>query len=203
MSSSKRSWTRAIALGGLATAVWIALAPPIHGQSATAPQYDPNGLLRAPVGFETWVFVGSNLGMAYKADIPLTTALEAARAEHRQFHNVYIKPEAYAQFAATGEFPDLTVLVMEVFAAADKEPKGVLASGVFNGERVGLEVAVKNAHRPDGQATPWAYYIVDPKDPNAVTAAEPDANCESCHKAHASKDNVWVQFYPTLRKLNK
>jgi hypothetical protein len=96
---------------------------------------------------------------------------------------------------------------MEVFAAADKEPKGVLASGVFNGERVGLEVAVKNSHRPDGKPTPWAYYdLTDPADPSKVLAsakAHPDEDCETCHRQHASKDNVWVQFYPILRKVLK
>jgi hypothetical protein len=51
---------------------------------------------------------------------------------------------------------------MQVFEAAEKEPRSVPASGVFNGRRVGLrvglEVAVTNTSRPDGNATPWAYY---------------------------------------------
>jgi hypothetical protein len=96
---------------------------------------------------------------------------------------------------------------MEVFSAADKEPKGVLATGVFNGDRAGLEVAVKNTRRPDGRSTPWAYYdLTDASDPSRIkpsAAAFPDQVCESCHRAHASKDNVWVQFYPTLRKVAK
>ena len=32
-----------------------------------------------------------------------------------------------------------------------------------------------------------------------VAKARPDADCFQCHLKHASKDNVWVQFYPTLR----
>jgi hypothetical protein len=191
------------AIGGL---IWIASAPPVKGQAGTAPQYTPDGQLLAPVRFESWVFVGSNLGLAYKPDAPATTAAEAARAEKQQFHNIYIKPEAYARFVATREFPDLTVLVMQKFVAADREPKGVLATGFFNGERAGLEVAVKNANRPDKQTTPWAYYdLTDPADPSKVRAsarAFPDAACESCHRAHASTDNVWVQFYPTLRNAS-
>jgi len=31
--------------------------------------------------------------------------------------------------------------------------------------------------------------------------ALPDQACESCHAHNAGMDNVWVQFYPTLRKL--
>jgi hypothetical protein len=37
--------------------------------------------------------------------------------------------------------------------------------------------------------------------PRRWPAAAADADCESCHRAHAGLDNVWVQVYPTLRKL--
>jgi hypothetical protein len=97
----------------------------------------------------------------------------------------------------------MTVLVMQVFEAADKEPKGVLASGVFNGRRVGLEVAVKNTLRAGGSTMPWAYYnFTDPSDRSKLLAsatAFPDPACANCHQRHASIDNVWVQFYPLLR----
>jgi hypothetical protein len=96
---------------------------------------------------------------------------------------------------------------MEIFVAADKEPKGILDSGVFNGARAGLEVAVKNSQRPDGSNTPWAYYsFTDGPDGSQVKPSAqpfPDAACQNCHKQHASMDNVWVQFYPTLRKLTE
>ena len=169
------------------------------------PRYNVAHELLPPADFETWVFVGSNLGMAYRQSLSAMTATEAARADEQRFHNIYINPEAYAHFLEKRGFPDPTILVMENFAAADKEPKGVLASGVFNGKRVGVEVAVKNSSRPDGSKTPWAYYVfTDPEDPSRVlpsAQAFPDNICESCHKQHASTDNVWVQFYPTLRKL--
>jgi hypothetical protein len=196
------------ALAGLAVAAY---APRADGQSGARPQYTADGLLQLPVGFESWVFVGSNLGMMYRNDLPMIDAREAARAATTQFfHNVYINPEAYAHFAATKEFPDPTILVMEVFAAADKQQQPVLSTGVFNGERRGIEVAVKDSRRPTTQPAPtpdsWAYYIfMNPFDPQAVlqNAVAPDADgtCQACHKRHASKDNVWVQFYPTLRKL--
>jgi hypothetical protein len=205
-----RNWFRAAAFIGLAAFAAIALTPSVRsqGQSGTAPQYAANGDLQTPSGYETWVFVGSNLGLDYKHDLPVTTALENSHADQQVFHNIYINPEAYAHFLATKEFPELTVLVMEIFVAADKEPKNVLASGVYNGERIGLQVAVKNSQRPGPHDKPWAYYIpLDLHDPqhvqHASSRAFPDDKCESCHKAHASMDNVWVQFYPTLRKLTQ
>jgi hypothetical protein len=194
-------------LAGLVSAAWVAFAVPVEGQPSARPQYTPEGQLSLPVGFETWVFVGSNLGLAYKRELPVTTATEAARGERQLFHNIYINPESYAHFAATKQFPDPTVLVMEVFAASDKEPMGVLAAGVYNGDRVGLEVAVKDTRRPVPLPSPWAYYtFMDPNGPPIMrdpTPPEDDGFCQACHKLHASLDNVWVQFYPTLRKLTQ
>jgi Cytochrome P460 len=180
-----------------------ALPPKAQAQLADEPRYTPSGELVLPSGFETWVFVGSNLGLSYAPDAAAAASAPPPRAARQQFHNVSINKAAYDYFLANGQFPDRTVLVMQVFEAADKEPKGVLASGMFNGRRVGLEVAVKNASRPDGKTTPWAYYnFTDPSDRSKAlpsAPAFPDQACANCHQLHASIDNVWVQFYPALR----
>lgn len=182
----------------------LAASPPqAQVQLADEPRYSQGGDLLLPNGFETWVFVGSNLGLSYTPDAAAAASAPPPRAPRQQFHNVSINKAAYDYFLANDRFPDRTVLVMQVFEAADKEPKGVLASGVFNGRRVGLEVAVKNASRPDGKTTPWAYYnFTDPSDRSKVlgsAAAFPDEACANCHQRHASIDNVWIQFYPALR----
>ena len=191
-----------------ATALCFALAASglsAQSQSSDEPRYTPGGDLLLPNGFDTWVFVGSNLGLSYTPDAAAAASAPPPRAaRQQQFHNVSINKAAYDYFSANGRFPEGTVLVMQVFEAADKEPRDVLASGVFNGRRVGLEVAVKNTSRPDGKATPWAYYnFTDPSDRSKVLAsatAFPDENCANCHQLHASIDNVWVQFYPALRE---
>lgn len=211
MTTHRKRWLHASLLAALAGLAVAAYAPPTEGQSGARPQYTADGSLQLPVGFENWVFVGSNLGMAYRRELPVTDAREAARAEAQFFHNVYINPEAYAHFAATKQFPDPTILVMEVFTAADKQQQPVLSTGFFNGERVGIEVAVKDTRRPPVQPTPpppavWQYYVfLDPTDPKSTlqTTVKPESSgfCQACHQVHASKDNVWVQFYPTLRKL--
>jgi hypothetical protein len=206
MAVSNKIRFRIAALAAIATLGAIAFAPSVRSQSSTVPQYTSGGELVTPSGFETWVFVGSNLGLAYKHELPVTTAKETAQADAQVFHNIYINPAAYAYFKEKHEFPELTMLVMEVFTAAEKEPKGVLSTGVYNGERIGLQVAVKDSKHPSKPDRPWAYYI--PQDwqepPHTLfpsSKAFDDSACESCHHMHASKDNVWVQFYPTLRKL--
>jgi hypothetical protein len=202
-----RLWIGAAALATFAALASMTLTSEVSGQTySTAPQYTADGQLKVPVGFETWVFVGSNLALGYKDEMKETTKLESLRASQQQFHNIYINPEAYAYFVANKEFPDKTVLVMDVFTAPDRDPKNILTAGFYNGKQIGLQVAVKNLNRPDGKTTPWAYYtLMNPFSPSPVMAssapAHEDSECYDCHKAHASKDNVWVQFYPTLRKL--
>src|SRR6516162_10940645 len=190
-----------------ATALCFALAASglsAQSQSSDEPRYTPGGDLLLPNGFDTWVFVGSNLGLSYTPDAAAAASAPPPRAaRQQQFHNVSINKAAYDYFSANGRFPEGTVLVMQVFEAADKEPRDVLASGVFNGRRVGLEVAVKNTSRPDGKTTPWADYNgAVPSDGSkglASATAFPDDVCANCHPIHASIDNVWVQFYPALR----
>jgi hypothetical protein len=169
-----------------------------------APAYEAGGDLRPPAGYETWVFVGSNLGLDYKDDLPAITAREAARGDVQMFHNVFIDPAAYAAFAKTGDFPDPTILIMEVYLAEAKDPGGVLEQGLFNGGRVAVEAAVKDSKRPTrpGSKEVWAYYDF-PLDGSGLPTPAPakaDAACFACHEAHASHDNVWTQFYPVLRR---
>jgi hypothetical protein len=172
-----------------------------NGRATAAPEYDKEGRLKLPRDFQSWVFVGANLGLQYRKDLPETTQREQARRQDPgvgDFHNVYINPGAYEAYRKTGKFPDRTVLVMDVFEAKDKEPKDILIGGNYPGSRRALEVAVKNSKRPDGCKTDWAYYAFDVVKPDPAKAF-PDANCYQCHRQHASVDNVWVQFYPTLR----
>jgi hypothetical protein len=168
------------------------------------PTYDADNKLRLPEGYEKWVFVGSNLGLAYKRRAPAMTALEAERANPQLFHNIYIDPAAYAAFLDTGRFPDPTVLVMENYTAEAKDTGGVITAGFFNGRRVMLEAAVKDSRRPTRPDSHeiWAYYtfgVAPSGRPDATAKAAADSECFACHKVHAGPDNVWVQFYPPLR----
>jgi len=169
---------------------------------STDPQYDEKGNLKRPTDFRTWVFVGANIGLQYHKDLPATTPRkqdqEAKKASPGEFHNVYIRPESYEHFVKTGKFPDLTVLVMDVYEAKERDAKGIVSKGLFPGAQRRFEVAVKNGKRPDGSKTDWAYFAFDKPD-KTTAAAFRDGACYDCHLKHADVDNVWVQFYPALR----
>jgi hypothetical protein len=172
-------------LGLVVTALLAGLAIPLASQEKpTGPRYDAEGNLLLPDGFETWVFVGSSLGLTYSDNPP----------SHDMFHSVYIDPTAYRRYVETGTFPDPTMLAMTLYEAEKKTDFG---SGLFSGERHGLEVAVK-----DGE---WAYYDFGGMGgkPNDKARAFPRARCSDCHREHAKDDNVFVQYYPVLRRLSR
>src|SRR5262245_52124694 len=198
-----RTWTSLLLLLAVAGAACLTAdtRPPAAAPARSAgPEYAAKGALKRPADFRTWVFVGANLGLSYHKD----AAKEPREADRPKgtapgnFHNVYIRPESYAEYLKTGQFPDQTVLVMDVYEAKERDAKGIVSKGLFPGAHRQFEVAVKNSNRPDGSKTNWAYYAFDP--PTRETAkAFPDAACYDCHLKHADVDNVWVQFYPVLR----
>ena len=169
------------------------------------PQYDAKGDLKRPTEFHTWVFVGANIGLKYARTVDKIMPREENRPKDYpvgDFHNVYINPEAYDEYVKTGKFPEKTVLVLDVYKARPGEPKNVVAEGLFPAEQTGIVVAVKNSARPDGSTSDWAYYEFPVDTPMPPPArAFPDKACYDCHLEHASDDNVWVQFYPVLRRV--
>lgn len=176
--------------------------------AGSQPSYQQDGRLILPDGYEAWVFVGSNFGLAYNPDTPAMTALEIQRAEQRLFHNIYIEPSAFAQFIKTGEFPDPTMFVMESYTAGSKAAGGILNDGFFNEDRSRVEAAVKDSRRPGRSEADkiWAYYsfaVDSGGQPASAARAFPDQSCHACHEMHAGHDNVWVQFYPKLRSRLK
>ena len=203
-----KTWTWTLVSCAVAIAVASVVAS-LHrtalADSSSDPQYTSQGNLVRPKDFQGWIFVGSNLGLGYAQGVAANTVRELARPSLGEYHNIYLAPEAYAEYAKTKTFPDKTVLVMDVYRAQTKEPQGIVDQGSFNGLSLGTEVAVKNKNRPDGSKTDWAYYDFTDRSGGGSfptdAAAQPDGECYACHKAHASDDNVWVQFYPVLRRI--
>lgn len=157
-------------------------APPAAASNVPAPAYDGTGALLRPSGYRKWVFAGASLGLSY-----------GERGGDDQFHHVYLRPESYDAFRRTGRFPEKTVLVLELYEAAQKVAPS--RHGRFEGKRMSLEVAVKDRERfPEG----WAYFSFGDGSRRTATAF-PRTDCFNCHRQNAKTDNVFVQFYPVLR----
>jgi hypothetical protein len=80
------------------------LVPAARLQNADDPQYTAGGDLLLPNGFQTWVFVGSNLGLSYTPDAAAAVSAPSPRAPRQQFHNVSINRAAYDYFLANAGF---------------------------------------------------------------------------------------------------
>jgi hypothetical protein len=149
-------------------------------QAADVPQFD------YPSDYRNWVFLTSGLDMNYS---------EGMGADHHMFDNVFVNPEAYKAFQATGRWPDKTVLVKEMRGGQTKG--SINRNGMF--QQVGvmeLEVHAKDEKRFPGQ---WAFFAFGDTKPAA--AIPQGAQCYACHGSHGAVDNTFVQFYPTLKPI--
>jgi hypothetical protein len=158
-------------------------APPARAAAEPAPAYAANGDL-LPVGnYREWIYLTSGVDMSYSPK----------PADMTMFDNVFVNPEAYRSFLATGTWPDKTVLVLEVREAKSKG--SINQHGHFQGTQLmGFEVHVKDERRLPGE---WAFFDFDSPDKNGTLIPQ-SAPCYSCHAAHAAVDTTFVQFYPTL-----
>jgi len=121
---------------------------------------------------------------------------DPSMAGHSMFDNVFVNPEAYKVFVATGTWPDKTMLVLEVRMAASK--------GSINkaGHYQTTDVMARSVHVKDARFPgKWAFFPLEEGKPTSQIPKE--AVCYSCHEQHAAVDTTFVQFYPTLLEIAK
>ena len=157
--------------------------PTTHAAASGAPAYAKNGDLLPLANYREWIYLSSGMNMSYSPKAADTAA----------FDNVFVNPEAYRNFMATGTWPDKTVMVVEVREA---ESKGSInQNGHFQGAAlIGFEAHVKDEARFPGG---WAFFDFHSPTTNGNLIPR-DASCYSCHADHAAVDTTFVQFYPTL-----
>jgi hypothetical protein len=159
----------------------VSTTPRAQPAGATAATYT-DGRLDFPKAYRKWVYLSSGLDMSYLPD---------ALRSMSTFGNVFVNPEAYDAFIATGTWPDKTVLVLEVRQA--EQNASINRAGRSQGEMVRTEVHLKDAARFQGG---WAFFAFADETPAAMIPRT--ANCYSCHQENGAVDTTFVQFYPTL-----
>lgn len=145
--------------------------------------YTNAGRLIFPRQYRSWVYLTSGFDMSYSP---------AANAGHHLFDNLFVNPEAYQGFLATGTWPDNTVLVLELRSTGTGD--SITRRGDYQGPNVvGVEVHVKDRARFAGG---WGFFSFDAKAPAKVLPQS--ATCYACHAMHGAVDSTFVQYYPTL-----
>jgi hypothetical protein len=157
------------------------------------PVFEDQDTLLRPQNYREWIFVGSSLGLSYAPNPPVNQSSGA-----QLYHNVYINPPAYREFARTGKFPDGTMMVLELATQEQKTEPGL--QGSYEKEIIGIEASVKDSSRFKEQ---WAYFtfIGADRKPLQKAKAFPKTACWSCHDVNAQTDHVFTQFYPVLREV--
>ena len=119
-------------------------------------------------------------------------------AGHSMFDNVFVNPEAYKAFVATGTWPDKTMLVLEGRMAATKG--SINKSGKYQtSDIMARSIHIKDESRFPGK---WAFFGYD-DDLKPAQQIPTKASCYSCHEQHGAVDTTFVQFYPTLLAIAK
>ena len=149
-------------------------------KSENQPTYTKDGKLVLPQNYREWFFLTSGLGMNYSTGV----------SAHPMFTNVFVPPEAYREFKATGKWPDKTQWVLEMVQPATHG--SINKGGHYQNTLMGWDIEVKDSSRPQQ----WTYYNIGAKE----TSADPIAStaCLKCHTANGAVENTFVQFYPTL-----
>jgi len=161
-----------------------------NASSSPAPYtltYSKDGDLIPPLQYREWIYLTTGLDMSYTAK----------PSDMSMFDNVFVNPEAYRSFLATGTWPDKTVMVLETRGASSKS--SINKAGHFqSGGVMGLELHVKDESRFPGK---WAFFDVASE--TKATLIPQKASCYTCHMDHAAVDTTFVQFYPTLLPIAK
>ncbi len=169
-------------------AIRLALRPvqPVRAASPNAPAFAKNGDMLPPANYREWIYLTSGLDMSY-------TAKAMDMGGMSMFDNVFVNPEAYRSFLATGTWPDKTVMILEGREAHSKG--SINQHGHFQAAGVAdLEVHIKDEARFPGK---WAFFSFDAPNKNGTLIPQ-NAPCYKCHAEHAAVDTTFVQFYPTL-----
>jgi Cytochrome P460 len=151
-------------------------------------EYTVDAQLKFPEHYREWIYLTSGFDMSYSP--------EAMQMGHHMFDNVFVNPEAFKVFVATGTWPDKTILVIEGRRA---EGKGSInQNGNYQGATMAFEAHVKDEARFPGK---WAFFAFG--DAKTAKMIPTTADCYSCHANHAAVDTTFVQFYPTLLPIAK
>ncbi len=170
------------------------------------PEWNEKGELIRPKGFRhTWVYLGA----------PFTPhSLNDGAAGFPEFHNVYVQPDAFHAYRATGKWPEGTMMLKELQLVDDPEgdeddgsryePSG---RGFFPGPVNGIDVAVKDSKR-FADTKNWGYFNFGHHAPpyKKTAAAAPKEECAQCHidseGDEGTEDMVFINMYrPILTPL--
>lgn len=175
----------------------LGLAAAALGQEASQPaakslqvaQFASDGKLQKPADLESWVFLGTSLGMGYNPG-----SFNAAHPG--QFQVVLMEPNAYRHFVQHKSYAPGSMFLLS-FYDSDQQQRSINQNGFTQADLTNYEIHLLDPVKGDKG---HAFYVFDANDKQG-TALPPGNACVRCHVDHGAFDGTFAQFYPTLRPL--
>jgi hypothetical protein len=156
--------------------------------ASPGPQFTADNQLIRPDDYREWVFLSAGLGMSYGPAAP--------NSGSPAFDNVFVHPDAYRAFLATGKWPDGTIFALEIRKSASEG--SINRGGHFQTDLVAVEFEARDEARFPQK---WAFFGFRAENgslPKTAKAQPANSTCNACHSANGAVDNTFVQFYPSL-----
>ena len=172
----------------LLTALLLAVAVAADdARKVDVAEFDDDGNLVVPADIDTWVFLGSSLGMGYSQETfdPDSPGM---------FQIVRMEPTAYEAFVETGEFVDGTMIALHFYGSQNHI--SINRSGFVMGGLRTAEIHYKDSRYPEG----FNFFVFGPDAAIATEVALPN-ECVECHQRDGAYDGVFVQFYPDMQQF--
>jgi hypothetical protein len=176
-----------------ATGVILGLAVAALGQTAPAAKglevakLTATGNLLKPADLDSWVFLGTSLGMGYNPG-------SFNAAQPGQFQVVLMEPNAYRHFVQHRSYAPGTMFLLS-FYDSDKQQRSINRSGFTQADLTNFEIHLVDPAQGKAGRT---FYMFGANDTEGH-AMPPGNGCVTCHNKHGAFDGTFAQFYPTLR----
>lgn len=152
-------------------------------------QLTSKGKLQKPADLDSWVFLGTSLGMGYNPG--------SFNADHPgQFQVVLMEPNAYRYFVKNGSYAPGSMFLLS-FYNSDQQKRSINQNGFTQADLTNYEIHLIDPSRgADGRV----FFVFGAKDTEGDPLAAGN-NCVSCHTKHGAFQGTFAQFYPTLRPM--
>ena len=155
-------------------------------------QFTADGKLQKPADLDSWVFLGTSLGMGYNPG-----SFNAAHPG--QFQVVLMEPNAYRHFLKNRSYAPGSMFLLS-FYNSDQQQRSINQNGFTQADLTNYEIHVIDPARGGKGDQGHAFYVFDAKDTQG--SALPAGNaCVRCHVDHGAFEGTFAQFYPTLRPM--
>jgi Cytochrome P460 len=155
-------------------------------------QFTADGKLQKPADLDSWVFLGTSLGMGYNPG-----SFNAAHPG--QFQVVLMEPSAYRHFVKNRSYAPGSMFLLS-FYDSDKQQRSINQNGFTQADLTNYEIHVIDPAKGDKADKGHAFYVFNPNDTQGNPLPAGNA-CVRCHVDHGAFDGTFAQFYPTLRPM--